>query len=85
MRSTQSSVAHTSEALDEACRLRSNPAEVAAALDAREVVTAAELRLAAVTPARETQVTVIVCVEIGPAPCPGNADPVPLNITCVTV
>src|SRR5580704_8252132 len=32
-----------------------------------------------------TQLTVIVWVTIGPAPCPGNADPVPLNITSVTV
>ena len=30
-------------------------------------------------------VTVTDPVEIGPAPAPGNADPVPLNITSVTV
>ena len=31
------------------------------------------------------QVTVNACVEMGAAPCPGNADPTPLNITSVTV
>ena len=30
-------------------------------------------------------VTVSDAVLIGPAPCPGNAEPTPLNITSVTV
>ena len=30
-------------------------------------------------------VTVSDCVETGPAPSPGNADPTPLNITSLTV
>src|SRR5262250_515349 len=30
-------------------------------------------------------VTVTDCVDTGPAPAPGNADPTPLNITSVTV
>jgi len=31
------------------------------------------------------QLTVIVCVVMGAAPAPGNAEPIPLNITKVTV
>src|SRR5690349_18985468 len=37
-----------------------------------------------VTPPTYT-VTVSDCVDTGPAPAPGNADPTPLNITRVTV
>ena len=36
-------------------------------------------------PVFDYPVTVSDCVDTGPAPSPGNADPTPLNITSVTV